>query len=258
MFIPAICASYGNVEAASGYQVNYYIGHGVSAKKSPSATKEYQEIVDADCDIIMVHLIIPYDVGSFYKSNLPYYDMLRKLGKIGITLHYRMPKNHMDENTLFSEILNIHRELPQAVIYLENEYSDLYGTLNMVMALRALRIDAWILIDTCHLEMDRSLKNYDTGWGKSKNDYAYLFETYKEFIGAFHISASKYSEGFSRETHGKPILSMEDETFFRQISETVVSIDYGHDVILIPEVTEKRYGKKCDRVNGKKRHQDFK
>ena len=68
----------------------------------------------------------------------------------------------------------------------------------------------------------------------------------------------KYSEGFSRETHGKPILSMEDETFFRQISETVVSIDYGHDVILIPEVTEKRYGKKCDRVNGKKRHQDFK
>ncbi len=251
MFIPAICASYGNVGAVTGCKVNYYIGNGVSAKKSYSISREYQEIVDSGCEIIMVHAIISKDIGDFYNVNKPYYEMLRKLGKIGLTIHFRMPKNHVEENLLFSEFLRIHKELPEAILYLENEYFDLYGTLTMVMSLRALNIKAWMLLDTCHLEMDASRRQLNDDWKKNKADYGYLFETYKDFIGAFHISASKGAEGFAHETHGKPILSKSDEAFFKNLCKTITDIDFGHDVILIPEVTEERYGKRCNRINGK-------
>ncbi len=245
MFIPAICASYGNVKAVSQYKVNYYIGNGVSAKKSFSFAKEYKDIVESGCDIIMVHAIVPDNISDFYDANKPYFELLRKLGKIGLTVHYVTPRNHEEENLLFIETLRIHKELPEATLYVESVYNNVYGTFLFVKSLKDLSIDAWMLLDTCHLEMD--LCQYKD----KRGDYRFLFNTFKDYIGAFHVSASKLYEGYNPDTHGKPIYTAEDEIFFRKLCEDIVSVDYGHDVILVPEVTEERYGKRCERSNGK-------
>lgn len=252
-FIPVICASIGDLSTITpGSYINYYIGDGVNNKPFDSSeiSRALNIIKKNNLHVSMIHLFCPNDVTTTYASNSPYFSFIRQIGCVGLTIHYKTPKCQEESNRLFEEILHMHLELPEAIWYIENEHHDIYGLLQMAQQLRNLSIEAYILIDTCHIQSDF----YQISYGNKRQtpnmiDYIELFSAY---IGAFHISASRGSDGFIFETHGKPIKTPEDERYFRETVRGLCSLKYNNDIIMIPEVTEEYYDSLTGRVNGKR------
>lgn len=251
MLIPALCVSQGHFSnIPETIPKNFYVGNGVTETDEKVSAGTLLKIANTKHNIIMVHMIIPKRVDDYYRVNEPYFDFINRLGHVGITLHYMDPKTSTDKNVMFREFLRIHQALPQAVMYIENCHDDLYDLVDTIQKLRDLNIESYMLIDTCHLEMDCENCATDTSfiW-----DYKYLFSMFKDYIGAFHISASKGIEGMSHKTHGKPIVTLEDELFYRYICEAIVSVNFTADnVYVIPEVPEDTYDETCFRDNGYK------
>ena len=250
MLIPALCVSQGHFNnIPSTVAKNFYLGDGVSRADKNVTTESLLKIANTKNNIVMIHMMIPKEAGDYYKVNEPYFDFIQKIGRVGITLHYIDPKTSAERNIMFREFLRIHQALPEAVMYIENCHDDLYDLMDMVQKLRDLDIESYMLIDTCHLEMD--CESCITGTSFTW-DYNYLFSVFKDYIGAFHISASKSIEGMSHKTHGKPINTDEDEVFYRHICEAIASVDFRSDVYVIPEITEDTYDNTCFRRNGYK------
>lgn len=247
-FISCLNASGRVTDKVLRFPINYYIGEGVSGGKPNH--RALNEILRKKADIRMVHLLITQDVGKLYDINAPYFEFLKKLGRIGITIHCSNDYgSSLEKDLWFRNVLRIHWELPEAVLYIENCHNDLLQLINVVQALRNIDIEAYILIDTCHLEMDYA--NCVIGY-KAPVKYFELFDQLKKYIGAYHISASHGAEGYIKSTHGKPIINKEDEAFFRKLCEDITRVEYDHDVFIIPEVTEESYEEGCPRINGKK------
>ena len=252
-FIPAICASIGDLQTIEpGSNINYYIGDGVNSK--PFCRTEIiraNEIIQRNhLHVSMIHLFCPNNVATTYESNMPYFDFIRGLGEVGLTIHYKTPRCQEEENRLFQEILHMHLEVPEAIWYIENEHHDIYGLIRMVRQLQEIKIKAFALIDTCHIETDLYQLNYGrNAYNHNIIEYIGLFSKY---IGAFHISASRGSDGLIYETHGKPLKTLEDERYFSEIVRGLCSLNYNNDIIMIPEVTEAHYDSFTGRVNGKK------
>ena len=256
MYIPAICANFENLRnIPKDAPINYYITGGVSESyDGRDLNKEYDFIVENGYDIVMIHMCVPDDVRKTYIENKPYFNFINKLEDVGLTFHYKTPKNFTDLSVLFDQITWVHMECPTARIYIENEIDDLYGVLQFVKALRDVGIDAWMLLDTCHLQM--GLNQYGKEIGNHDELVMKTLVMYMDYIGALHISCSRGADGYSWELHGKPILTDEDELYFRNICMTLKMqegfIGVKNDIILIPEVTEKSYESDSTRENGLK------
>lgn len=252
MLIPTLCASAKHLEnIPKGLPINFYIGNGTLEFDIEETLNNLKKVEKYNKAINMVHLLIPEYPADYYRMNKPYFDFIRSLGAVGITLHYMIPHNHLEENILFSEIVRIHNELPDTTLYIENTHSDIYGLFNMVRTLNDIDIKTYMLIDTCHLEMD------STGWTgipEQDIDLSKFFRTYKKYIGAVHISASQKEDGFSHNKHGKPIRSNKDYDFYSYICWALVHTNFDHDVIVIPEIIENTYDETCTRENGLKAH----
>ena len=249
MLIPLLCASSGHLDKLKGYQLNYYIGDGVLTPLDAKPDEEYKEVINSDARIRMIHMIVPDDIRNYYTDNLSYLDFVEKLNHVGITLHYKGVRLEADRDILFNEILRIHDRAPNATIYMENEGMEFYSLLQFIKLLRDINIDAWMLLDTCHIEAvasSRAIRDPE----RCVVNYKAMFEHFKDYIGAYHLSASRGADGFALETHGKPIKSDKDEVFFNSLCKEVTSIEYDHDVYIIPEVTEDVYGGLCTRKNG--------
>lgn len=248
-FIPTINSSEKDIlNTPADISHNYYLGGGVKSDGSPINYKAMENILLKKYNISMIHLFIPDNVKDYYEINQPYSKFIKALGRVGITFHYNV-LNDLSRNVLFRKILRIHISLPEAVIYIENCHDDLFDIIQMVKTLREMDIETYMLLDTCHLEMDAC--NCATGVN-FKWDYVQLCRYFKNYIGAFHLSASQKNDGYLSQTHGKPILNEKDENFFYELCMDITSVNYPHDVFLIAEVTEETYDKSCIRPNGKK------
>ena len=249
MLKPLICASVNDYEYVyKNYDVNFYVGDGVMLE-IPNVIEDLSKVDVSGGKIKMVHAITPANPSEYYIANEKYFPFLKSLGRVGLTVHYNEPSTLVADNLLFNEILKIHFELPDVVFYIENTKNCNYGLFNMVKSLRDLNIEAWILFDTCHLEMESHFTSIDLTYDYSIN-YKKLFDTFKEYIGAFHISASIGADGYTRSTHGKPLQTVEDEQFFKKLCSEIASVDFNHDVYIIPEVLEDSYDEKSKRKNG--------
>ena len=245
MLIPLLCASGAHVENVSGYPLNYYIGNGMEA--NAKGVEQAEAIRDKKA-IKMVHLLNTHDTAKFYKVNEEYIPFLRSLGRVGLTVHFSdNPRTPEQRNIWFEQLLRIHFELPEAVFYVENSHHDLLDLTQVVFTLRQIGIESYMLLDTCHLEMDK----YDClHCAKNKYDYRDLFTQFKDIIGGFHISASQGEDGYSFDRHGKPINGQKDEAFFREICQAIADTDFTNDVYVIPEIKESTYNRGCMRRNG--------
>ena len=249
-FIPLICASRSNISIIpSGTGINYYPKENGNAG---AADNDLTAVLKA-ANIKMVHLQVPGDVSRTYRENSEYIEWIRMLGKVGVTIHYKTPKCAADENILFEQILHLHLDMPEAVWYVENEHNDAYGLIGFVQRLRDLGIEAYICLDTCHLNMDLYQDKYKgTTYRHTMFDYLKLFSPY---IGAYHLSASREYDGLILETHGKPVVTTEDEAYFKHLVRSLCKLRYKNNVYMIAEVTESDYSAEGGRKNGKKAYE---
>ncbi len=246
MIIPCINADSNTINCIpKSIPVNWYFGPMGSLENKPTEEMLKRKIV-------MIHMEVPNDTSETYVRNAKYLDLIRKLGRVGLTFHYKSPKSSVEINTLYWQITWIHEECPEAVFYIENEHYDLLGAVSLVNALRSINIESYLLIDTCHLQMD--LSEYSNCIDINtvfKNTIA----THKDFIGAFHLSCSQASDGYDRfgkyAKHGKPMRNKKDKEFFIDLCKFINSLEYKNDIYAIPEVIEKDYTEENGRKNGK-------
>ncbi len=252
MLIPAINADYENILCVSNkIPINYYLGGTVDdPDMSTGVAPQINVIQQYNYDVVMVHLNVPDDVSLTYKLNKPFFPLLEKLGRVGLTIHNKSSKGYNANEVLFQQITWMHMELPSAVWCVENEFNDLLGCMELIENLRKIGIESYLLLDTCHLQMDLASRV----WYISSSDEVVrnTICLYSDYIGALHLSCSRLSEGYNIDTHGKPIKTPDDEEYFRSLLDMIKSITFKNDVIVIPEVLEDDYTIAGDRANGKK------
>ena len=259
MIIPLICADGENIEVISNeIPLNYYFGGNINDladKPADFIENELNTIKKGGYQISMIHAFAPNDVRQTYAANRPYFNFIRSLGRVGLTIHYKYPRNPEDVNILFQQILWMYAQCPEAVWYIENESNDLYGVLQMVQALRSLKIESYMLIDTCHLQMD--LAPYKRILYNTDEVMLDTIEMYSDYIGAFHISCSVLHEGYNIDEHGRPPRDEKDIAYLNKLVGNIKSLDFKNDIYLIPEVSEKDYSPEGGRKEGLKTYELF-
>lgn len=252
MLIPAINADYENILCISNeIPINYYLGDTVDdPNMNIEIASQINVIQQYNYDVIMVHLNVPDDASLTYKLNKPFFPLLEKLGRVGLTIHNKSCKGYNANEILFQQITWMHMELPAAIWYVENEHNDLLGCMELIENLRKVGIESYLLLDTCHLQMDLAPHiRYLSFPDEVLKNTLYM---YSKYIGALHLSCSRLSEGYNIKTHGKPIKTPDDEKYFRSLLDMIRVIPFKNDVIVIPEVLEDNYTMAGDRANGKK------
>ena len=197
----------------------------------------------------MVHLVTPNDTASTYAMNKSFFPALKALGRVGLTVHNKSQYGSKANSILYQQITWMHMAMPEAVWYIENEHNDLDCCVRLVEDLRKIGIESYLLIDTCHLQMD--LAKYEKVLETPDEIMINTIRLYAKYIGAFHLSCSRLYEGYSQELHGKPIITSEDEEYFSWLVSEILATDFQDTVFLIPEVTETSYTAEAGRENGK-------